>query len=114
VGALADDDLAASMQAARAKNARIWIPSGAIAGIDGLLAARTAGLREATYTSIKAPAAWKGTPGEAQADAAKRVTLFEGSARQAAKDYPQNANVAATVAFAGLGLDRTRVTLVSD
>ena len=114
VGALADDDFRRDMLAARTGNAQILIPSGAIAGIDGLLAARTAGLREASYTSIKGPAAWRGTPGEPKISESERVTLFEGTAREAAQSYPQNANVAATVAFAGLGLDRTRVALVSD
>ncbi len=97
--------------------ARLWIPSGAVAGIDGLLAARTAGLSRVTYTSIKAPVAWDGTPAERLlegASRAERTTFFEGSAREAAMRYPQNANVGATVSLAGLGLDRTQVRLVSD
>lgn len=113
-GALADRDLARVLiQQARGQ---LLIPSGAVAGIDGLLAARTAGLKTVTYTSIKPPAAWKGTPGErfVAARSAERITFFEGSAREAATQYPQNANVGATVALAGIGLERTRVKLVSD
>jgi aspartate dehydrogenase len=69
-----------------------------------------------TYTSVKPPAAWKGTPGEPLVAAAggKRIAFFEGTAREAATHYPQNANVGAAVSLAGIGLERTVVTLVSD
>jgi len=113
VGVLADRDLARAIVRAVTPPADLWIASGAIAGIDGLLAARTAGLRQVTYTSIKPPPAWRGTPAEPKLRE-DRITFFEGSAREAALAYPQNVNVGATVALAGLGLDRTTVRLVSD
>ncbi len=118
VGVLADREFEACIaRSASHGAARLWIPSGAVAGIDGLLAARTAGLSRVTYTSIKAPVAWDGTPAERLLEGAarqERTTFFEGSAREAAMRYPQNANVGATVSLAGLGLDRTQVRLVSD
>jgi aspartate dehydrogenase len=117
VGALADRALAADLVAAAPPGTELWIASGAVAGIDGLLAARTAGLRSVTYTSWKEPKAWNGTPAEhilGETAGSQRVIFFRGSAREAAMQFPKNANVAATVALASLGLDRTRVHLGSD
>jgi aspartate dehydrogenase len=121
VGAIADAAFATTLLRAARPPARVLIPSGAVAGIDGLLAARTAGLSAVTYTSIKPPIAWIGTPAEPMlaGDGGKRYTVFfEGTAREAARRYPQNANVGATVALAAYadlsGLDRTTVKLVSD
>lgn len=113
VGALADHEFSSAIVRAVKPPTDLWIASGAIAGVDGLLAARTAGLRRVTYTSVKPPLAWHGTPAESKLRE-ERTILFEGTAREAALDYPQNVNVGATVALASLGLDRTIVRLVSD
>jgi len=113
---LADPALSAELLATAGAGG-LLIPSGAIAGIDGLLAARTAGLQRASYTSVKPPPAWLGTPaqGMVEGDGGRRRTvLFEGTAREAALAYPKNVNVGVTVALAGLGMDATRVSLVSD
>jgi aspartate dehydrogenase len=116
-GALADPVVGANIVAAAAPGAELWIASGAVAGIDGLLAARTAGLRSVTYTSWKEPNAWIGTPAErllGQMSKTQRVVFFSGSAREAATQFPKNANVAASIALASLGFDRTVVHLGSD
>lgn len=118
VGALADAELAGELlAAARASGAQCVLPAGAIGGIDALSAARLSGLTSVRYTGTKPPAAWAGTPAEDACDLyALRAPLlfFEGTAREAARLFPKNANVAATLALAGLGMDATRVHLVAD
>ena len=115
-GCLADRRLADDLVEATRGGGRLLIPSGAVAGLDGLLAAR-ASLSMVSYQSAKPPVAWRNTPAEKLIDLAAVTaprTFFEGSAREAALAYPQNANVGVTIALAGIGLDRTRVKLVAD
>jgi len=117
-GALADAGFRQQLMAqAEIGSGRLVVPVGATAGLDGLLAMRQDGLIRVTYTSVKPPRAWKGTPAEAQFDLdhmAARTVIFSGPADTAALAYPKNANLAATVALAGLGFAATRVDLVAD
>lgn len=118
IGALADAGLHADLiAAAREGRARLILPAGAVGGIDLLSALGAAGDVAVSYRGIKPPAAWAGTPAEAVVDLAglaQAETFFTGTARQAAQDYPKNANVAATLALAGAGFEATRVELVAD
>ena len=117
-GALADDALRTGLtSAAREAGARILIPAGAIGGLDALNALRLGGLSHVTYTSAKPPESWRGTAADRSFDLGKlsgSTVIFEGTARQAARLYPKNANLAATVALAGRGLDETQIILVAD
>jgi aspartate dehydrogenase len=118
VGALADDALrGALLSSAQRHGVRLVLPAGAVGGIDALRAARLSGLHAVHYSARKPPLAWRGTAAERAVDLdaiTVPIVFFEGTARQAAVDYPQNANVAATVAIAGLGFDATRVRLIAD
>lgn len=118
VGALADQAIEDALrQGAAAGGGKIRIPAGALGGLDVLGAARFAGLESVVYTSNKAPRAWKGTPAEGMInlDGLSEATVFySGNAREAALLFPQNANVAAAVALAGLGFEKTEVHLRAD
>ncbi|MGQ7245787.1 aspartate dehydrogenase [Halomonas sp. V046] len=117
-GALADDTLYDRLAAAaEAGGGRLQLLSGAIAGLDGLAAAREGGLDSVTYEACKAPRSWQGSHAESliDLDAVRHKTVFfEGDAGDAARLFPANANVAATVALAGLGMRGTRVKLTVD
>ncbi|VWX55145.1 aspartate dehydrogenase [Novosphingobium sp. 9U] len=117
IGVLADPDMAAILAAAeQAGGGRLLLPAGAIAGLDGLVAAALAGISQVTYTSYKPPHAWRGTLAEQAIDLdapASEQVFFEGTAREAAAAYPKNANVSVAVGLAGIGIDATRVRLVS-
>ena len=118
VGALADPALLARLKAAaQAGGSRILLPAGAIGGIDAVAAMRVAGLTSVRYRSRKPPAAWRGSSAEQIADLGsltQRTVLYRGTAGEAALRFPQNANVAAALALAGLGFDATEVELVAD
>lgn len=93
---------------------RLWIPSGALAGIDGILAASAGTLRQVTLTTRKPVRGLEGAPYLREKgiclDTIQEPTLiFEGNALEAIRAFPKNVNVAATLALAGLGAERTRV-----
>ena len=117
-GALADEATYERLQAAaRAGGSRMLLPAGATAGMDGLSALRAGGLTRVRYTSTKPPGAWKGTEAEqlVELGALTEPTVFyEGPAREAAQTFPKNANLAATIALAGIGLDKTEIALVAN
>ncbi len=117
-GALADNAVYSKLvRAAQENHATMYVPSGALAGIDGLTAARHAGLSHVSYTGRKPPSAWSGTPAEDVADLRRlegEAIIFSGNARDAALQYPKNSNVAAIVALAGMGFDKTEVNLIAD
>jgi aspartate dehydrogenase len=119
-GALSDDALRAELvENARAGHSTIFVPSGAIAGLDGVGALTLGGQGQVTITTSKPPAAWKGIEyverlGVDVGQLNAPLVLYEGEARHAVAFFPQNVNVAAALSLAGIGFDRTRVRVVAD
>jgi aspartate dehydrogenase len=108
IGALADQALWLSLQQA-ATRSKILLPAGAVAGIDALAAARLGGLDQVRYSSRKPPASLSDT-----LPLDRESVVFEGNARDAALQFPKNANVAATIALAGIGFEKTEVRIIAD
>lgn len=117
-GALADDALRLSLDAASADSGAAYdIIPGAVGGLDILGAIALSGLDRVTYNSRKPPAAWRNTAAETMTDldAIVEETVFlSGDASRAAREFPQNANVAATIALKGAGFAKTQVNLIAD
>lgn len=94
----------------------LHIPSGAVAGIDGVLAARTGGIESVQITTRKPLKGLMHAPyfikKGFQAGKIKKPTLiFEGNAEAAIRNFPENINVAVTLSLAGIGAQKTRVRI---
>ncbi len=119
-GALLDEDLWKEInRACERRGKKISIPSGAIAGIDGLRTAKLDIIHEVILTTKKNPKALAGAPFFDKAsvkpeDIHKKRLLFEGTAQEAVKLFPANINVAATISLAGIGGSKTRVRVIAD
>ena len=116
--ALADGKLLARLRDKADRCAsRLVIPTGAIGGIDALTSAAILPLDKVVHRISKPPSAWRNTNAEKIIDLsslAAQTTFFSGSAREAAKAFPQNANATVVTALAGIGLEKTIVELVAD
>lgn len=108
IGSLFDDSLRKNLEKiARVNHRKIYLPSGAVCGIDGVLAANVERLDSVTLVTTKPPASLGKTVEE-------RTIVFKGTARQAVKQFPRNINVAACLSLAGVGFDDTKVQIVAD
>lgn len=100
------------------KGIRVYIPSGAIGGIDLIKSAGMGKIYSVQLKTSKPIEAFRGAPYLEQAkidldSILGEKIVFEGKASEAIKAFPQNVNVAATLSLAGIGLEKTRVTLIT-
>lgn len=109
----------AIMDQLRQSEGRIIVPSGALCGIDGVHAMAQMGIKSARIASTKPPRGFTGTPFITEnsidlSSITEKTKLFSGNAHEAAKAFPANVNVAATLSLAGIGAERTMVEVWAD
>ena len=110
VVALADDGLREQLLAtARRSGTKLYIPHGAVVGMDNLLEARAL-WNSVTITFRKPPASIDA----AMAAPADETLLFEGSAREISKKFPRSVNAMVACSLATLGLDITTTRMFAD
>jgi len=94
IGALIDFKLKKRLENIAIKNnAKIYVPSGAVVGLDGIKAASIGKIRKVSLVTKKPPESLG-----ISTDVEK--VLFEGTAAEAVKKFPENINVAATLSIA--------------
>lgn len=119
-GVFMDQDLLNDfVRAARRNDCRIYVPSGAIAGIDGLKSACTSSVRSVILTTSKNPEGLMNAPfiRENNIDVfsfKNKTLIFEGNAKDAVRAFPANVNVAASLSLAGIGSEKTMVRIFID
>lgn len=118
VGALVDSKLASEIRrVAKERGRRVYIPSGAIAGLDGVKASILSRVERVTLTTRKHPKSLEENPyfKERFGGKVERQTLiYEGPAVEACKLFPANVNVAAALGLAGVGVEKTMVRIIAD
>lgn len=115
-GLLGNEDI---FNLARKRNSKIYLPSGALAGLDGVKSASIGRIDSVTLTTRKPPEGLKGAPyikrNKIDLDTiTKEKVIFEGSATEAVEGFPQNINVSATLSLAGIGAEKTMVRIIAD
>lgn len=103
---------------ARRAGIGVYLPSGALCGIDGLKSASMGRIDSVTLTTQKPPKGLTGAPYiiDKKIDLSSikgETVIFDGTANDAVKGFPQNVNVAAILSLAGIGAARTRVRIIT-
>ena len=117
-GAFTDDKLYDDcIAAARGNGARLILPSARIGSLDTLSAAAVGVLTSVHMIVRKDSSTWYGTHAEKlfdQSSLATPTVRFKETPREGVAFYPQNVNISAAVALAGLGLDKTKLAIIAD
>ncbi len=113
---LENEDLVAR---AREKGARILVPTGALLGLDAVRAAAEGTVHSIKMVTRKPPAGLAGAPYLVKNNISvdgldKPLKVFDGTAREGARGFPTNVNVAAALSLAGIGPDRTHLEIWAD
>lgn len=103
---------------AEKKKVAIYLPSGAICGIDGLKSASWGRIDSVSLITRKPPRGLEGAPylverGVDLKNLTGETVVFDGTAGEAVKGFPQNVNVSAVLSLAGIGSKKTRVKIVT-
>ncbi len=104
---------------AREHGARIIVPTGALLGLDAVRAAAEGTIESVTMVTRKPPRGLAGAPyleeqGISLEGLDAPLKIFAGTAREGARGFPANVNVAAALSLAGIGPDRTRLEIWAD
>lgn len=104
---------------AKEKGARILVPTGALIGLDAVRAAAEGTIHSVKMVTRKPPAGLEGAVylrerGISVSNLREPLKVFDGSARDGARGFPTNVNVAAALSLAGVGPDRTRLEIWAD
>ena len=107
------------IERAKDKGARILVPTGALIGFDAVRAVAEGTIRSVDMVTRKPPAGLEGAPYLRERDISVSglkapLKVFDGTAREGARGFPTNVNVAAALSLAGIGPDRTHLEIWAD
>ena len=117
VGALLENEDLIGL--AREKGGQIVVPTGALIGLDAMTAAAVGTIHSVQMVTRKPLKGLAGAPYLTEhnieiEDIKAPLKIFDGTAREAAKGFPANLNVAVALSLAGIGADRTKVEIWAD
>ncbi|MGZ3410332.1 MAG: aspartate dehydrogenase [Xanthobacteraceae bacterium] len=107
------------IELAKAHGGQIIVPTGALLALDAVTAAAEGNIHKVTMVTRKPPNGLAGANylvknGISVDGLTEPLRVFAGSAREAAAGFPENVNVVAALALAGIGPDRTQIEIWAD